>query len=102
MEPKHTRGPLFIGDQPRPTEGALQYGTNMKYLNVINGRSKIVAKCLGKDEETLIANAKLFAAAPQMLDALLEVVKNIEDSDTECWSNFDFNKIQAAIDKATK
>jgi hypothetical protein len=100
MEFKHTPGPWVVSDSPLGyTESAIKHGTGMMYLNVVAGRAKIVTKCLHKDSMTLIANAKLIAAAPELLDALIAAYNelNLKYNDTEV-----INKAKGAIKKATE
>lgn len=58
-----------------------------------------VSEIQGKEQR--IANAKLIAAAPEMLDALMDVVRILESNPT--YTNlYQRNKINALIEKATE
>ena len=66
---KHTPGPLRIGPSI----------DNMDYA-IMNNENHIIAETHGKLEKHLFtdaeSNARLFAAAPLMLDCLIELYKN--------------------------
>jgi len=72
METKHTKGNWVY--QKYSTD----YGV---YSETGNGRDIALVREYGSDEEAE-ANAKLIAAAPEMLEALIEINKMIADSVT--------------------
>lgn len=75
---KHTPGPWFPSlSPPLPVGKVKLLETNMLYKHVkdkpgISG--KIIAKCLHSKKETIEANAKLIAAAPDMLQLAISFV----------------------------
>ena len=75
------------------TKGKWSFGHN---VGVYSGETHIadIAPVNNGFDETL-ANAKLIAAAPGLLEALIEVVR-ISDRNHEAW-----DKAKAAINKAT-
>lgn len=79
------------------------------YQNVCTKRHPsgiIIAKCLSKDKEILKANAKLIAASPELLEALIDMIDLFEkekfiDCEIEK-GNFNrrISKAKKAINKA--
>ena len=93
-EAKHTPGPWLIADASF-VYALNDSGYNRFWTNVTGGD-------LRKGESTskveTEANARLIAAAPDLLDALQSI---IEDIDSEFGTDCDYNKARAAIAKAT-
>jgi|694.fasta_scaffold03825_22 hypothetical protein len=106
MNKQHTPGPWEIGRVSAPNTGATP----------IRWKGENIAWACGKDsahrldEATARANAQLVAAAPELLDALQELVDQlegvgiaIEEEDSGQWhgaEGLSFAKARAAIAKA--
>lgn len=103
---KHTPGPW----SPTFNTGAVMQGYSQPHGVVGAGehRLKIICGCFGDigGEDIAAANARLIAAAPELLEALKDVLHRIEESE-EWWMDcpdrggFDTEVITAAITKAT-
>ena len=89
MTVKHTPGPWKIGTPP--PNGEQTIGTQ-------SGLMVAVAVTAVNFKQQTIANARLIAAAPDLLDALQSI---IEDIDSDFGTDYDYNKARAAIAKAT-
>lgn len=61
----------------------------------------LTVNCGGWNIETHQANAKLIAAAPDMLAALKEYVDHCERTETRKFNNSFYTQMKAAIQKAT-
>ena len=88
MNNKYTPGPWRIGTPP--PNGEQTVGT-------LNGLMVAVAT-IGAEMEETKANARLIAAAPELLEALQSVLDNCLDSEGLCAAHA---KARAAIAKAT-
>lgn len=106
MKTLHTKGNwerkphIGITNQSKPLNPV--YYNNVCTTKGIGGQ--IIAKCLSKNREELMANAKLIAAAPDLLEALKYVLKekmNQHGETPELRSDIR-EKIEAAIKKATQ
>ena len=68
---KHTPGPWKLQKALRPVDGEYDYGIGAK----VSGRGQCIAEAFGRcsDRDLLPAeaNARLIAAAPEMLEALV-------------------------------
>ena len=93
METKHTPGPWFMetwskfnGEQVTQVSAFSEYGNRTMQAIVNSGNSE--------------ANARLIAAAPDLLEALKEIVSA---ADGDGWNQLDagLRKARAAIAKAT-
>ena len=91
METKHTKGEWALRNPIAEYNAysnmwccAIQYGEDIGQM------------IFGKTKEEAEANAKLIAAAPELLEALIEVVR-ISDRKHDAW-----DKAKQAINKATK
>lgn len=108
--------PLFIHDDVAPPlltskNGAKYIGTyDLKTTEEINEETKWIAavhpyECFGfPSKEDARAYAKLFAAAPDMLQALIDIKDEVDHLGTICagsLSNDLYDKIVNAIKKAT-
>ena len=93
-EAKHTPGPWRVEVDTGP-EAAWE-----RKWPTIHAEKYEVVGCEGLygDYETDMANARLIAAAPDLLNALQSI---IDDIDSEFGTDCDYNKARAAIDKAT-
>jgi len=87
---KHTPGPWKT---VRPES---QYSNSVR---VFTERSQYLATVGGSDQllDEIIANARLIAAAPELLEALQEVIEDGLKTNMESW----ITKAKDAIDKAT-
>ena len=89
---KHTPGPWEVAYQDKNGQ------------SVVKGEHIEVATCwhhcVGSIEKEMHANARLIAAAPELLEALKEIV---DAADGAGWEQLDpsFKKARAAIAKAT-
>lgn len=95
-EAKHTPGPWVIDHETRPAEVCCIYGTNHPNSFVY------VRGALGywsADRDENMANATLIAAAPELLEALRELLAEAEDGIAT--SPLARSKARAAIAKAT-
>jgi hypothetical protein len=98
MSAQHTPGPWSLGS-------SLTDGYHFKRIEAtVNGKRRYIATV---DIENDDANARLIAAAPDLLEALTNIFSGIEtglvriDTDAdEAWSNA-LGKARAAIAKAT-
>ena len=88
---KHTPGPWFV------TEGG-QYIEASRYEH---GGRQIVGKPQGDNPEQWNANARLIAAAPELLEALQSVVAWMDAPDESAFSDTQLDCVRAAIAKAT-
>jgi len=104
METKYTKGPWHI-DNPKGTGRWQSISGNGEYRTIYatNDDLELIAYVkkdymLAHKDQNLEANAKLIAAAPDMLDALLYIL-----NDRESWSDIHQDvkdKIEQAISKA--
>lgn len=86
---KHTKG-LWIIDRPTFTE--IIVGTEtMNICTVL---------CIDIPEEEAEANAKLIAAAPDLLEACMHVLENLGQESEDVWE-VEITHLQQAINKAT-
>lgn len=87
-EVKHTQGRLFAnGNEVR------------QLIHENSGLSVAVARCAGRDAEA-VANARLYAAAPDLLEALQVIVADC----SQIWTAAEFpalKQARAAITRAT-
>lgn len=115
--PKHTRGPWQV--EPAGVDGDLDYGAAQRdgsrallQLHVSapkggGGRiGRVFSNCLVTTEEAMLANALVFAAAPEMLKALQEFDAAFTEFDPESAESrkrmrLAVIKARAAIAKAT-
>ncbi len=91
----HTPGPWFAWDSPRAWYVFADEGDNPSNVPV--------ADCTGTQERSRAeceANARLMAAAPDMLDALKAALENLSECDDRKrqWA---CDEVEAAIAKAT-
>jgi hypothetical protein len=72
-------------------------------LVILSEGKKLVATCTNKDGDTMSANARLIAAAPELLKALQELVAEADQggSSVRSVSRYNVDKARAAIAKAT-
>jgi hypothetical protein len=95
MNLKHTPGPWRMSAAIRPDEFDIRDAKS-------SGGFAPIAKVRGDKRHTLeqaAANARLIAAAPELLDALMTVPQGMLWSDDDLWRWND--KARAAIAKAT-
>lgn len=95
---KHTLGPWSIGERKT-------FKTATGYDNqevTIDGRhTTTLASVWGDDEDTEF-NAKLIAAAPELLEALIDLLYHVEDiPGNEYFDEKIFSNARKAINKAT-
>jgi hypothetical protein len=98
IEPKHTQGTWWLSNN-------IQYGWKTNPYSITTRKpgvhlttvANIPAKATISLEEAF-ANAKLIAAAPDLLDALLTMPQGLHISDDELWAWQE--KASNAIDKA--
>lgn len=97
MENKHTPGPWHVFDN-RTDKSFDRY--DVARIGVGSKLDSDVANCYGfaseRTDEEVLANARLIAAAPDMLAALQEIVARNE---IQHWFNLD--QARAAIARAT-
>lgn len=101
MELKHTKGEWYVNrDLKHTVYSSINGFTKIADVNPFNNLSP-------ETQEEAIANAKLIAAATDLLEALIRVKSIIENSD-EWWmyspsrGGFDLELIENAIKKATE
>lgn len=101
MTSKHTPGPWTLADDGTPFVYKIgERGSNVFSLSVQGGGHP--SDVASFDER--VANARLIAAAPDLLDALIEIVEDLthEDHEPGDWSqHVVVKKARAAIAKAT-
>lgn len=100
VEAKHTPGPWRVADKTTKTKGfVILDGYNREVANVYQRPDY-----MPKEREADAANARLIAAAPEMLHALYAAEMGIAElchgqhPDNECWNTL--RDIRAAIAKA--
>lgn len=65
-----SKGSLYLLQNARHNISSINYSR----INITSDKSDtIIAKIIGRSEEELEANAKLIAAAPEMLEVLIEL-----------------------------
>lgn len=99
MEAKHTPGPWFItgGEMTKYVEARI----GNRLLQEVAAVGPTVADDGYGDQQQ--ANARLIAAAPELLEALQAVLADVQDIDNDsCLSLGVGRKVQAAIAKATQ
>jgi hypothetical protein len=85
----HTPGPWYVKDGTRADVYCEdRYGNHRNHI----------AKCWNTDEGSAVDNARLIAAAPDLLAALIEAVKDVEDHISGLRANHPY---KLAISKAT-
>ena len=98
----HTPGPWFIDEETRPSEICTVHQTDNEQ------RWVYVRGALGywsADGAENMANARMIAAAPDLLEALQKLVEACTDSNDACYgtlsTSFVANLAESAIAKAT-
>jgi hypothetical protein len=101
---KHTPRPWNFSQSPSTRKKLSGIGGFGRwYKSVKNTKSiggKIIATAWGDTKEEAEANAKLIAAAPELLEACIEFCRKVECG--EARSTRSYNQMQAAIKKATE
>lgn len=103
---KHTPAPWKVIDGwDENGEGCfpsvILHGTELQYRKTC-GRNGITINCSHDQKvESLMANAKLIAAAPELLEACNIALKYFNGIDTESQSEAAFHALNNAIKKAT-
>lgn len=92
MEKNYTSGPSFLVDTNHQMNFA---DTTVCQLKYVGQEKEMFIGSAATNHGDIEATAKLIAAAPELLEALQEVVK-ISDRNHDAW-----NKAKAAIKKAT-
>jgi len=100
---KHTKGPWMI-ERIEGINPDLNIISGNALLNGVSNRNYLIAECYWHRDrmEEHKANAKLIASAPELLEALGEVLNNVNDPDSDF--NIDYflqQRIEALIQKAT-
>ena len=95
MDAKHTPGPWYVGQDD--TNGqAIVRGEHIEIATCWH-------HCVGSIEKEMRANARLIAAAPEMLDALRRAAMALAFfSETSPAARDDYNAVSAAIATATQ
>lgn len=90
---QHTPGPWYIVNSLNPNHSFEIFGADGYH----------VARFEKDGIETELANARLIAAAPELLEACKEMVRHLEETDFDVCGTPDslMNKWKAAIAKAT-
>lgn len=103
---KHTPGPWTV-TTGKHTETTDLYDKGDTWFNV-NGEDGIIAdvcfgRCLGNDEEDALANAKLIAAAPEMLEVMTTLYVTMKNNGFNGghWKKH-LDQMNAVIKKATE
>ena len=102
MEAKHTPGPWYVLTQPRYNGLSIRFKTGdsdrpIVPIAIVNGRYSGNHPYGSSD-----ANARLIAAAPELLYALQAVLDDVQDIDNDsCLSVGVGRQVRAAIAKAT-
>jgi hypothetical protein len=94
---KHTKGPWVTEDETSINE----HGAVGIDISNLHGSTENLATvwCFDTDDEEGNANARLIAAAPELLEVLIEIKNN-----TDIWDNlflFQKERINDVINKAT-
>ena len=93
---KHTKGPWSIKTERYMKVGRQKYYEKISIVDVEN--SEIAS--WPEFQIDLMANARLIAAAPELLKALKEVFEMLEEEMPNCYLKKHYNLISAAINKA--
>ena len=98
-EAKHTPSPWWVDDFGNGDVRVVVDPVKGMPPPICDGRT-FVCKLYQQDERGIDAkaNARLIAAAPELLEALQAIM---EDIDSEFGTDYDYNKARAAIAKAT-
>ena len=98
MNTKHTPGPWELRHERYcgKTDHVIRIGTASVYFN----------RGIGNTEETAIANARLIAASPDLLEALQSITKSYDEllekyGKAHGWGTIESDNARAAIAKAT-
>lgn len=106
MEIQFTPGSWKMSSNSIAKTGMSSISNPIFYLNVISEQFKnnqIIAKCLGRNKDELLANTKLISAAPDLFDAAFDAQNFIMNSGDISPQALDvINKLQQAIFKAIK
>lgn len=96
MSSKHTPGPWAVHDHPTDPNQFGHHVTTVDGLTICSVTYQLpVQTAKGAKEATRVANARLIAAAPELLEALQRIVDAV-DPESIGW-----NEAVAAIAKAT-
>lgn len=94
---KHTPGPWRIEIEDSPDAE-----WSRRWPNIIADEYEVVGtEGMYGDLETDMANARLIAAAPELLQSLQEVIQYFDAPGDGCFSDAQLAKARAAIAKAT-
>lgn len=102
MTTKHTPGPWTFSTSPEGWSNTIHVAQadGAPYTDGYSDVGYIIQTCQGEDESTQMANARLIAAAPEMLEAL-KLAMQIGDGCSRGFLGKVQTQIQAAISKAT-
>ena len=95
VEPKHTPRPWFYDGENMDSEAAASYGGNGYEIFTRDAQGEVDIPIAGEVIEE--ADARLIAAAPELLEALNDLVEHTEEFDGHGWQT---EKARAAIQKA--
>jgi hypothetical protein len=95
METKHTQGKWVFDSEGKLPSGSFQCSVFPEFDNDIDE----IAVCWAKTEEECISNAKLIAAAPEMLEACERALQVLESENIFGQARL---LLAAAIKKATE
>ncbi len=98
METKHTKGEWFVYNEKEISQGTESLGIDCKNES---GRKSIILfnNCGNNDPDEELANAKLIAAAPELLEALINLTNTCKKYFRD---DFDLTESLNAIKKAVE
>lgn len=103
METKFTPGPWTFSTSPEGWSNTIHVAQadGAPYTDGYSDVGYIIQTCRGEEESTQMANARLIAAAPDLLEALREMVSQFTKTPSTLTDSLVRGKAHAAIAKAT-
>lgn len=103
METKHTPGPWEFSTSPEGWSFTIHISQEdgAPYTTGYSDVGYIIQTCRGEEESTQMANARLIAAAPELLEALCEATAWLHAHKHTLCAQSICDQVDAAIAKAT-